>query len=211
MLIIATGEHGDRNAPGVARRSTVVLIWLLAVMLIAQLTATVTSLQTVERLQSSIRGPDDLPGKTIARVPGTVAGDYLTQRGLPFVSVHNGPDAIRMLTEGEVQAVVFDAPTPVLGCHAGQRSSTGGLPDLPAGEVQHCRRRGERAAQADQPSVARTLRRRNLRGDIRKVVLAEQVDHAAPAVIRKKSRRRSRALVCRSELHAKATCLALAV
>jgi polar amino acid transport system substrate-binding protein len=111
MLIIATGEHGDRNAPGVVKRVTVVLMWLLGVMLIAQLTATVTSSQTVQRLQSSIRGPDDLPGKTIASVPGTIAGDYLTRRGLPFASVSHGPDAIRMLTEGEVQAVVFDAPT----------------------------------------------------------------------------------------------------
>jgi len=111
MLIIATGEHGDRNAPGAAKRITVVLMWLLGVMLIAQLTATVTSSQTVQRLRSGIQGPDDLPGKKIASVPGTVAGDYLTQRGLPFASVNVGPDAIRMLTEGEVQAIVFDAPT----------------------------------------------------------------------------------------------------
>jgi len=111
MLIIATGEHGDRDAPGVARRVAVVSMWLIGVMLIAQLTATVTSSQTVERLQSSIRGPDDLPGKAIASVPGTTAGDYLVQRGLSFVSVNYGPDAIRMLTDGQVQAVVFDAPT----------------------------------------------------------------------------------------------------
>ena len=111
MLIIATGEHGDRNAPGVVKRVTVVFMWLLGVVLIAQLTATVTSSQTVQRLRSSIHGPDDLPGKTIASVPGTVAGDYLTQRGLPFASVNDVPEAIRMLTEGEVQAVVFDVPT----------------------------------------------------------------------------------------------------
>jgi polar amino acid transport system substrate-binding protein len=111
MLIIATGEHGDRDAPGVVKRVAVVVMWLLGVVLIAQLTAIVTSSQTVERLQSSIRGPEDLPGKTIASVTGTVAGDYLAQRGLPFVSVNYGPDAIRMLTAGEVQAVVFDAPT----------------------------------------------------------------------------------------------------
>ena len=111
MLIIATGEHGDPDAPGVIKRIAVVLMWLFGVILIAQLTATVTSTQTVERLRSSIRGPDDLPGKTIASVPGTVAGDYLTARGLPFVTVTYGPDAIRMLIRGDVQAVVFDAAT----------------------------------------------------------------------------------------------------
>ena len=111
MLIIATGEHGDRNAPGVLKRVAVASMWLVGVVLIAQLTATVTSSQTIQRLQSRIRGPDDLPGKTIASVPDTIAGDYLTQRGLPFVGVSYGPDAIRMLARGEVQAVVFDAPT----------------------------------------------------------------------------------------------------
>ncbi len=70
-----------------------------------------TSLQTVQRLQSTIQGPDDLPGKSIASVPGTIAAGYLTQRGLPYKSVTSGPDGIRMLVQGEVQAIVFDAPT----------------------------------------------------------------------------------------------------
>lgn len=111
MLIIATGEHGDRDAPGVVKRIVVVAMWLLGVVLIAQLTATVTSSQTVDRLRSSIQGPDDLPGKSIVSVKGTVAGDYLARRGLPFTNVSYGPDAIRMLLQGEAQAVVFDAPT----------------------------------------------------------------------------------------------------
>src|SRR5206468_7115399 len=50
-LIIATGEHGDRDAPGVLKRILVVCMWLLGVVLIAQLTAMVTSSQTVQRLQ----------------------------------------------------------------------------------------------------------------------------------------------------------------
>jgi len=111
VLIIATGEYGDRDAPHVVRRIAVVAMWLIGVVLIAQLTATVTSTQTVQRLQATILGPDDLPGKSIGSVPGTLAEDYLRQRGLPFTAIPSGPDGIRMLVEGEVQAVVFDAPT----------------------------------------------------------------------------------------------------
>ena len=109
MLVVAT-LNVERDAPGI-KRVTILLMWLIGVVMIAQLTATVTSVQTIARLQSTIRGPDDLPGKTIASVPGTVAGDYLTERGLPFTTVTYGPDGIRMLTRGEVQAVVFDAAT----------------------------------------------------------------------------------------------------
>jgi polar amino acid transport system substrate-binding protein len=111
MLIIATGEHGDRNAPGVLKRITVATMWLLGVVLIAQLTATVTSSQTVRRLKSSIRGPEDLPGKVLATFPGSVGADYLTKRGLPFVAVHDRDDAIKKLLRDEARAIVFAAPT----------------------------------------------------------------------------------------------------
>ena len=45
MLVIATGEYGDRDAPGVVKRIAVVAMWLLGVILVAQLTATVTALR----------------------------------------------------------------------------------------------------------------------------------------------------------------------
>jgi polar amino acid transport system substrate-binding protein len=109
MLIIATGEHGDRDAPDVVKRIAVVAMWVLGVVLVAQLTATVTSSQTVARLQSEIRGPADLPGKTIAATPGTIAGDYLTGLGLPFTAMANPDHGIRMLKQGDVQAVVLSA------------------------------------------------------------------------------------------------------
>jgi ABC-type amino acid transport substrate-binding protein len=111
ILIIATGEHGERDAANIWKRMLVPAMWLIGVVLIAQLTATVTSSQTVTQLQSNIQGPGDLPGKAIGTAAGTIAADYLTQRGLPFVDVKTAADGIRMLTEGELQAIVYDAPT----------------------------------------------------------------------------------------------------
>ena len=110
-LIVATGEHGDRDAPRVVKRLIVFFMWLVGVVLIAQLTATVTSTQTVDRLNSNIRGPADLAGKKIATVRGTVAADYLTEHGLPYMDAASGDDAYKLVLQGEVQAVVFDAPT----------------------------------------------------------------------------------------------------
>ena len=109
-LIIATGEHGDRDVPRVWKRFAVATMWLLGVVMIAQLTATVTTSQTVQRLRSIIQGPDDLPGKTIASVQGTAAADYLTARGLSFTPVRSAPETLRLLQQGAVQAMVFDAP-----------------------------------------------------------------------------------------------------
>lgn len=111
LLIMATGEHGDRDAPGALRRLLIACVWLVGIVLIAQLTATVTSTQTVHRLRSNIAGPADLPGKTIATVPDTVAAAYLAQARLPIVEVGGAGDGIDLLLRGKVQALVFDAPT----------------------------------------------------------------------------------------------------
>ena len=110
-LIIATGEHGDRDAPGVVKRLTVASMWLLGVVLIAQFTATITSVLTVQQLTSTIRGPGDLPGKTIGTVPGSIAADYLHRQGIPFVDVVDADAGYDLLVRGKVQAIVFEAPT----------------------------------------------------------------------------------------------------
>ena len=110
-LIVATGEHGDREAPRTVKRLIVFCMWLLGVVLIAQLTATVSSTQTVDRLNSKIRGPADLAGKTIATVRGTVAADYLNEQGLLYMEVANAEEGCDLVAKGEVQALVFDAPT----------------------------------------------------------------------------------------------------
>jgi ABC-type amino acid transport substrate-binding protein len=111
MLIIATGEHGERENNGAVKRLTVVCMWVVGVVLVAQFTATVTASLTVRELRSSIQGPGDLPGKTIATVAGTIAADYLTALHLPYVSINSAQDGYDRLLDGTVQAVVFDAPT----------------------------------------------------------------------------------------------------
>ena len=110
-LIVATGEHGDRQTAKVVKRFIIFFMWLVGVVLIAQLTATVSSTQTVDRLSSRIRGPSDLAGKTIATVRGTVAADYLTEQGLIYLPVATAEEGSDLVLRGEVQALVFDAPT----------------------------------------------------------------------------------------------------
>jgi polar amino acid transport system substrate-binding protein len=110
-LIVATGEHGDRQAAKVVKRLIVFFMWLVGVVLIAQLTATITSTQTADRLNSTIRGPSDLAGKTITTVGGTAAADYLTEHGLQHVNVASAEEGCDLVLNGSVQAMVFDTPT----------------------------------------------------------------------------------------------------
>jgi ABC-type amino acid transport substrate-binding protein len=110
-MIIATGEFGDRESSRVAKRIVIAGMWLFGVVLIAQFTATITSSLTVQQLQSSIRGPDDLPGKVVITTPGSIAAAWLEEHGLPFRPVTTADGALRLLRSGEAQAVVYDAPT----------------------------------------------------------------------------------------------------
>ena len=111
VLIIATGEHGERDTPRIVKRITVGTMWAIGVVLIAQFTATLTSSLTVQQLQSAIRGPDDLPGRTIATVPGSIAAQYLQARGLSFVPITGVDQALSLITRRQVDAIVFEAPT----------------------------------------------------------------------------------------------------
>src|SRR5262249_5641153 len=110
-LIIATGEYGDSEAASVTKRVVVGSMWLLGVVLVALFTASVTSSQTLARLRSDIRGPEDLPGKTIGTVSGSIAAEYLGKLALPFVPVTSANEGFGLLSQGKVQAIVFDAPT----------------------------------------------------------------------------------------------------
>jgi polar amino acid transport system substrate-binding protein len=111
MLIVATGEHGDRDTPNSVKRLMVASMWLLGIVFVAEFTATVTSSLTVQQLQSTIQGPDDLPGKTIATVPGSIAAKYLTELGLPYTEISSVVEGLDTLLQGKVQAIVFEAPT----------------------------------------------------------------------------------------------------
>ncbi len=109
-LIIATGEHGDRYTPRAMKRLTIGALWLFGVLFTAQLTAMVTSELTVQQLRSNIRGPGDLPGRSIATAPGSVAAAWLTAQGLHFAPLTDTETAYAMLTRGELDAVVYNAP-----------------------------------------------------------------------------------------------------
>lgn len=110
MLIFSTGEHGDRDTPRVVKRIVVGGMWLTGVVLVAQLTAAITSTLTVEQLRSAITGPADLPGRRVATAPGSVAAAWMDSQGLPFLPLTDLERAHALLVRGEIDAVVYEAP-----------------------------------------------------------------------------------------------------
>jgi len=107
---IITGGCENKAPIGVAGR-LVAVVWMLAgILLVSYLTASVTTVMTVNQLTSDISGPADLPGQLVATVSGSTAEKFLAERR---VDVHAYPtiaDAYAALSKHEVKAVVYDAP-----------------------------------------------------------------------------------------------------
>lgn len=108
--LLAAGNYGPDEPQGVVRRIAAIVWIFVGIILIAQFTASVTSLLTVQQLNGSIRGPEDLPGKTIATVTGSTAAQYLDAHKLSYLPVTAIEDAYALLDQHKAQAVVYDAP-----------------------------------------------------------------------------------------------------
>jgi polar amino acid transport system substrate-binding protein len=97
--------------PRSALARVVAVIWMFAsVVFIAYFTATVTSSLTLQQLRGDIKGPEDLPGKTVASVQGSTSVEYLRQRNIDVAEFAKVEEAFQALQQGQADAVVYDAP-----------------------------------------------------------------------------------------------------
>src|SRR5262249_52384604 len=80
------------------------------VFLIANLTATLSAGATVRQLRSDIRTLADLRRQRVATVSGTTSANFLQVNGVPFTGVAVIDEAYSLLLNGQVDAIVYDAP-----------------------------------------------------------------------------------------------------
>ena len=87
------------------------VIWLFAgVVFVAFFTAQLTASLTLEQIRGAINGPNDLPGKAVATVAGSISVDYLREIGVRPEEFANPEDVYSALLSGRVDAVVLPAP-----------------------------------------------------------------------------------------------------
>jgi polar amino acid transport system substrate-binding protein len=87
------------------------LLWMfVGIVFVAFFTAQLTANLTIQQIRGLVNGPDDLPGKRVGTVAGTLAADYLKKIG---ADVQPYPDTAAMfagLSAGKVDAVLASAP-----------------------------------------------------------------------------------------------------
>ena len=121
VVTMSTVGYGDKVARGTKGR-VLALVWIaLGTLVFASFTAAIASSLAVTELRSEISGPSDLTGRRVATVANSAGETYLPSIGVGPVLVDDVEDAYPLLSGGDVDAVVFDAP--VLQFHAAREGA----------------------------------------------------------------------------------------
>ena len=107
MTTVGYGDIAPRRWLG---RLVAFLVMIVGIGLFGVLVAEMSAGLTLEEMRSSIRGPEDLAGKTVATVAGSTSVEASQALGARVTEVEDIDAAVEALLAGSVQAVVFDGP-----------------------------------------------------------------------------------------------------
>ncbi len=109
-VTMTTVGYGDKT-PRTFGGRTIALIWMFtSLIIISGIIAMIASAFTVERLQTKISDPRDLPNVKVATVLGSSSEEYLLERQIFHNSYENLLGTLAALSKNEVDAVVYDRP-----------------------------------------------------------------------------------------------------
>lgn len=109
-VTMATVGYGDQPPRSIMGRVLAIFWMFAAIIIVANLTASISSSLTVQELQGTIHGPQDLYGKRVVSVRGTTSANYLAAMNIDATEVDTVGEAYPLLEGGKADAVVYDSP-----------------------------------------------------------------------------------------------------
>jgi polar amino acid transport system substrate-binding protein len=109
-VTMTTVGYGDK-APVTVGGRIMALVWMFAaIIIISSFTAAITSALTVTQLESTVKGPEDLPKARVGTIPKTTSASYLQDNQVSYRAYETPRDALKAICEGKIDAFVYDAP-----------------------------------------------------------------------------------------------------
>jgi ABC-type amino acid transport substrate-binding protein len=108
--VLIAGSCMNKDPKGITGRVVGTAWALVGIAMISYLTATATTIMTVDTLGSDISGPRDLDGKPVATISGTSADKYLQAQHMTVVECPTLDAAVDALKSDKAKAVVYDSP-----------------------------------------------------------------------------------------------------
>lgn len=109
-VTMTTVGYGDLHPKTTGGRS-VALIWMfIAVIFVSLFTATITSMLTANRLETSVRGLEDLKKELVGTLPDTTSESFLKKNLIAVQAYKSVPEGLAALMDGKIKAFLYDIP-----------------------------------------------------------------------------------------------------
>ncbi len=110
LITASTIGYGDKVPHRWIGRILAAIIIIIVLPLFGYFIAQLSSDLTMANIKSNINGPQDLWGRRVAVVAGTTSYSYMKKQRSQLAIYDRVEDAFNALLQGEVEAVVYDAP-----------------------------------------------------------------------------------------------------
>ena len=110
LNLVVNGGFEERMPRSPAGRFFGVLLVISSLFIVSVFVAKITSVMTVEAINTSIGGLNDLYGKRVGTVERSTAADFLDRRELRYDGYGDPATMLTKFAEGELDALVYDAP-----------------------------------------------------------------------------------------------------
>lgn len=109
-VTMTTVGYGDKAPKSIGGR-VISLIWMFtAIIIISSITAAIASALTVGKLETKIKGLNDLYSTSVGTVPSSTAEDFLVDKRINYLSYDNVSKGLEAIATGDLDAFVYDAP-----------------------------------------------------------------------------------------------------